>query len=91
MRAAHHHRLGVLARFGDERCNERVCLAEEQVRSAAALECEAGVDDVARRQAEVDEAPARANGLGDLADEGDHVVVGRQLELGDTVDVDARL
>ncbi len=36
----------------------------------------------------MDVATLVTNSLGDLADEGDHVVVGRALQLGDPVDVD---
>ena len=42
------------------------------------------------RQPEVEEAALRPDRLGDLADEGDDVVVGRPLDLGDALDVDAR-
>ena len=75
--------------FASERRDELIHLHQQQVRRVAALERQRGVDHVARRQAEVDEAAFLAHRLGDLADEGDHVVVGRLLQLGDPLDVDA--
>ena len=47
------------------------------------------VDDVAARQPEVEVAALGPDGLGDLADERDDVVVGRPLDLGDPLGVDA--
>ena len=49
-------------------------------RGGAALEREAGVDDVAAGQAEVEVAAVLSDRLGDLRDERDDVVVGRLLQ-----------
>ena len=86
--AADHHRPGVLARLAREQRDQRVCLGQQQVGGRAALQRQRRVDHVARGQAEVDVAALGADRLGDLADEGDHVVVGRPLELGDARHVD---
>ena len=67
-----------------------VGVVEEPLAGGLQLERETRVDDVAARQPEVEVAPLRADGLGDLADEGDDVVVGGPLDLGDALDVDAR-
>ena len=63
--------------------------SEEALPGRAQLEREPGVDDVAAGQAEVEVAALGADRLGDLADEGDDVMVGRPLDLEDPVDVDA--
>ena len=63
---------------------------EQQRCSGPALERQRRVHDVAAGQPEVQVAALRPDGLGDLADEGDDVVVGGPFELGDAVDVDAR-
>ena len=51
--------------------------------AARQLEGQRRVDDVAAGQAEVQVAALGPDRLGDLADEGDDVVVGRLLDLGD--------
>ncbi len=58
--------------------------------AARQLESQSSVDDVAAREAEVEVAAVRADRLGDLTDERDDVMVGRQLDLGDPIDVDRR-
>ena len=87
--AAHHHGVGLGARAGDEDRDEAVGIAEQPLAGGPQLEREAGVDDVAARQAEVEVATLRPDRLGDLADERDDVVVGGPLDLGDPLDVDA--
>ena len=74
---------------GDERREQPVAVAQEPLAGRAQLERQAGVDDVAAGQAEMEVAALGADRLGDLADERDDVVVGRPLDLGDPVDVDA--
>ena len=63
---------------------------EQPLAGGPELEREPRVDDVAARQAEVQVPALGPDRLGDLADEGDDVVVGRPLDLGDPVDVDRR-
>ena len=87
---AHHHGLGLGPGAGDERGEQAVAVREQELAGGAQLEREPGVDDVAAGQAEVEIAALGPDGLGDLADEGDDVVVGRPLDLGDPLDVDAR-
>jgi hypothetical protein len=65
-----------------------VAVAQEQLAGGSQLERETGVDDVAAREAEVEVAPFGADRLRDLGDEGDHVVVGRLLDLGDPFRID---
>ena len=65
-----------------------VAVEEEALAGGPQLERETGVDDVAAGQAEVEVAAVGADRLGDLADEGDDVVVGRPFDLEDAVDVD---
>ena len=85
---AHHHRAGLGAGAGDHRGQEPVDAPQEQVARGPELEGQPGVDDVAAREAEVEVAALGADRLGDLADEGDDVVVGRPLDLGDPGHVD---
>ena len=87
--AAHHRRVGLGAGARDEHGQEPVAVAEEPLAGRAELERETRVDDVAAGQAEVEIATLRTDRLGDLRHEGDDVVVGRALDLGDPVDVDA--
>ena len=67
---------------------EPVAVAEQPLAGGAQLQRQARVDDVAARQAEVEVAALRPDRLGDLGHEGDDVVVGRALDLGDPLDVD---
>ena len=87
--AAHHHRVGLLPGTRDERVDGGVQLVEQQLPGGAALQRERGVDHVAAGEAEVDPAAVLADRLGDLADEGDHVVIGGLLQLGDARHVHA--
>ena len=87
---AHHQRVRLAPGAGDQRRQEAVAVAEEELAGVAELERERRVDDVAARQPEVEVAALRPDGLGDLADEGDDVVVGRLLDLGDPLGIDAR-
>ena len=86
--AAHHQRVGLAPGAGDQRREEAVAVAQEELAGVPELEGERGVDDVAARQAEMEVAALRPDGLGDLADERDDVVVGRLLDLGDPLGID---
>ena len=88
--AAHHQRGAVLAGAGDDRRHGRVEVRQEPLARRAQLEGQGGVDDIAAGQAQVQVAARRADRLGDLADEGDDVVIGGALDLGDAGHVDAR-
>ena len=85
---AHHHRAGLGPGPRDQRTQEPVHGPQQQVAGGPQLERQRGVDDVAAREAEVEVAALGADRLGDLADEGDDVVVGGPLDLGDPGDVD---
>ena len=82
--------VGLGAGAGDEHREQPVAVEQQALAGRPELEREAGVDDVAAGQAEVQVATLRPDRLGDLADERDDVVVGRPLDLGDPLDVDAR-
>ena len=73
-----------------ERRQQAVAVAQEEPAGVAELEREGRVDDVAARQPEMEVAALRPDGLGDLADEGDDVVVGGLLDLGDPLGIDRR-
>ena len=73
----------------DERPDGIVEGADEQRTGRLALEREAGVDDVAAGQPEVEPATGIADGLRDLAHERDDIVVGGPLELRDALHVHA--
>ena len=81
--ATHHHRVGLSAGPGDQRGKQSIAVLQQDLARGPQLERERGVDDVALGQPEVEIAALRPDGLGDLADERDHVVVGRLLDLGD--------
>ena len=85
---AHHHRRGLGSGAGDERRDQAVAVGQQALTGGSQLERQPGVDDIAAGQAEMEIAAFRADRLGDLADEGDDVVVGRPLDLGDPLDVD---
>ena len=89
VRPAHLDRARLFAGAADEDGEERIGVSQQQLARGAQLERETGVDDVAARQPEVEIPAVRADGLGDLADERDDVVVGRALDLGDALGVDA--
>ncbi len=86
---AHHHRRRPRARArAMSAASSRSQSSSRPLAGGPELERERRVDDVAAGQAEVEEAALRPDRLGDLADEGDDVVVGRPLDLGDPLDVD---
>ena len=68
---------------------QRRLLAQQQVAGAADRQGEPGVEHVGRGQAVVDPARRRPHPLGDVGEEGDHVVVGRPLELLGALDGEA--
>ena len=86
--AAHHRRVGLGPGAGDEHGQQAVAVAEQSLAGGAQLERQARVDDVAARQAEVQIAALGSDRLRHLRHEGDDVVVGRALDLGDPIDVD---
>ena len=90
MRAAHHHGLGLGPGAGDDRRRQLVAVGQESLAGSPELEREPRVDDVAAREAQVEVAALRPDRLRDGADEGDDIVVGRLLDLGDPLHVDAR-
>ena len=67
----------------DEGGDEPVRVVEEPAARGAELERERRVDDVAAGQAEVEVPALGSDRLGDLRHEGDDVVVGGALDLGD--------
>ncbi len=85
---AHHHRVGLGSRAGDRGRQQVIDIGQQPLAGGPQLERQGRVNDVAAGQAEVKEAPFRPDRFGDLADEGDHVVVGRPFDLGDPLDVD---
>ena len=91
VRATHHH--GLRLRPGaadDRRGSARSQSARSRSPAARSWSASPRVDDVAARQPEVQVATLRADRFGDLADEGDDVVIGGLLDLGDPLDVDGR-
>ena len=87
---AHHDRVRLRAGARDERGEEAVRVAQEDLAGRPELEGEPSVHDVAARKPEMKKATLRSHPLRDLRHEGDHVVVGGPLDLGDALDVDAR-
>ena len=88
--AADHQRLLVGEGEPAERLAEALEAVEQQVGGALELERERGVDDVRRRQPQVDEPGVRADGLLELGEKGDDVVARGGLELVDPPGVDPR-
>ena len=88
--ATHHQRVGFRACARDQRVEEGVDVAEQSLAGGAKLERERRVEDVAAGEAEVQVPALGPDGLGDLADERDHVVVGGLLDLRDPLHVDRR-
>ncbi len=70
--------------------SEAIAIGQEALAGGPQLEGEAGIDDVAARQAQVEVATLRPDRFRDLRHERDDVVVGRALDLGDPVDIDLR-
>ena len=68
---------------------ERRLLAQQQLAGAADRQGEPGVEHVGRGHAVVHPARRRPHPLGDVGEEGDHVVVGRPLELLGPLDGEA--
>ncbi len=85
---AHHHGAGLCPGLRHERSEKRVGVGDEQVARGSELERQARVENVAAGQAEVEEPALRADRLGDLAHEGNHVVLRGPLDLSDPVHVD---
>ena len=83
VRPAHHHGRGLRASPGDEHGQQTVEVEQQPLAGGAQLEREPRIDDVAAGQTEMEVAPLGADRFGDLADEGDDVVVGRALDLVD--------
>ena len=69
--------------------DQLVQLRQQQVRRGAALQRQRRIHHIARRQPEMQVSAFLPNRLGDLVDEGDDVVVGGLLQLGDAGNVDA--
>ena len=87
---AHHHRPGFGPGTSDQHGEETIAVEQQALAGGAQLERQPGVDHVAAGQPEVEIAALRPDRLGDLADEGDDVVIGRPFDLGDPIDVHAR-
>jgi len=85
--AAHDPGVGVLTRPLAKHRDGRVELPDQQLASGLALERQTGVDDIGAGEPQVEPAALLAHRLGDLAHEGDDVVVGGPLDLGDPFDV----
>ncbi len=88
MGAAHHQRLRLGPRSADEGAQQPVAVPQEELARGAKLEGKGRIDDVAAGQAEVEVAPLRSDRLGDMADEGDDIVIGGLLDLGDPLGID---
>ena len=69
----------------------KVHVLDQQVRRAGKLHGEAGVQHVRRGHALVQEARLGAHDLGDVGQEGDHVVLGGALDLIDAFGLEGRL
>src|SRR4051794_9481493 len=83
VRAPDAHRLDVLAGALGERTDELLGAGDDDLARRADLQRERGVEDVGRRQAEVDPAPGRPGARGQHVDERGDVVVGHPLALLD--------
>ena len=88
MGATHLDRGGVSTRHAHDGLDGRLEVGQQAGSRGLHLQREGRVDDVRAGQPEVQEAALRPDGLGDLADEGDDVMVGRALQLLDAGDVD---
>ena len=85
--AADGERVLVLERALLQRRQHQVDVLEQQVGGPRQLHRERGVEDVRRGHALVQEARLRADDLGELGREGDHVVLGLALDLVDLLDL----
>jgi hypothetical protein len=83
MGAAHHHGPGLGPGTGDQGFDERVEVGDQSRSGGLQLQPQRRVYDVAAGQAEMEVAALLTYRFGDLADEGDDVVVGRLLDLPD--------
>ena len=84
-------RVFVLERAPLQRVEQPVEIGEQDVGGLFELHREAGVEHVARRHALVHEARLRADMLGDIGQEGDHVVPCLALDLVDARDLEGAL
>jgi hypothetical protein len=82
VRAPHADGVAVLPRPGGQHRDEAPGPGQDELPGAAELECQAGVEDVGAREAEVDPPAGRARGLREHVDERRDVVVGGALALG---------
>ena len=89
VRAPDAERVGVPQRQLAQGRRQRRLLAQQQVAGAADRQGEPGVEHVGRGQAVVHPARRRPHPLGDVGEEGDHVVVGGLLELLGPLDGEA--
>jgi hypothetical protein len=89
VRAPDRRRVAVLLRARAERRGERVGARDEQRSRVPDLERLRRVDHVVRRHPEVDEPRLRADVLGDVGEERDHVMADLRLDLGDARGVEA--
>ncbi len=83
------HRVAKLEGASLEHLAERGEVALQQLTGALDLQRQAGVEHVGARHAVVDVLRGVADVLGDVGEEGDHVVVGRLLDLGHAGGVEA--
>ena len=81
-------RVLVLERPPPQRREQRVEIGEQDVRGPRELHAEAGVEHVRRRHPLVHEARLVAHMLGEMGQEGDHVVLGHRLDRVDPRDVE---
>ena len=91
VRAADRRRHLVLVSAALQRGEQRVDVGDQDVARPLQLHGEAGVEHVRARHALMDEARIRADELGEMGEEGDHVVLGDALDLVDALDVELRL
>ena len=64
-------------------------IGEQDVARLLQLHCQAGIEHVGRRHALMHEAGGRADMLGEIGEEGDHVVLGLALDLVDARRIEA--
>ena len=73
---------------GLERREEPLDIADQEIAGLGELDGKAGVEHVGRGHALVDEARLRPDVLGQIGQEGDHVVLGFALDLVDSFDLE---
>ena len=91
VRAADGRRHLVLEGAALERLEQFLDVADQDVRGARELHIETGVEHVRRGHALVHEARLRADDLGEMRQERDHVVLGLALDRVDARDVEGRV